>query len=221
MAIATVSEFKTYAGISGSTLDAALAVMISGVQSEMELVCRRLFDYQHDASEYYDGTDTDAIVLRNAPVITSSVTVRRVDPGSGATLYTYPAASLDIDGEAGIIRLANSADVWLAGGDAPVVAYERQAMSPRFPRGKRNIYVLYACGYSDTESAAQDVPASLKMALYDLVNARLASRLRDGTLRSEGLGNYNWTAGEVTTLVGWKKMLVERCAPWLRLGSTA
>ena len=225
MAIATASEYKTYAGISGTTYDARLAVILPGVQAEMERVCNRNFDLATSQVEYLDGTDTAWLVLKNAPIY-SIDTIKLVTNTGGTVVVqlTYTATAWNIDVETGVLNLINSRDVWVIGeGDSPLPVWDRQATSAGFPRGHRNIQVTYTSGYGTGEGPAglQDYPADLKMAFYDLIGIRLAQGAKDPTLRSESLGSYSYTNGDMTLTNNWSKLLVEKCAPFKRLGVLA
>lgn len=227
MAIATTAEYKVWAGISGSTYDSVIAVVIAGVQKEMEDYCGRLFDYQDDAVEYYDGTDTDYLVVANVPIraIASIKVVANSGSAVPTVLYTYPTTAYSFDQNTGVIRLLGGSDSFIyddENGIGAAPAFERAATSARFPAGYRNIQVSYDAGYGASPAQAV-MPDSLKLALYKLVDMQMAMRGKDTSLASENLGQYSYTraAGAGGNLGDYQKMLASLMAPWRRLGVVA
>lgn len=227
MAIATTAEYKVWAGISGSTYDSVIAVVIAGVQKEMEDYCGRIFDYQDDAVEFYDGTDTDYLVLANVPIRTIASIKLVTYSGSAVptVLYTYPSTAYNFDTATGVLRLLGGSDSFIYDdergiGAAPV--FERAATTARFPAGHRNIQVMYEAGYGSSP-ATYTMPDSLKLALYKLVDMQMALRGKDTSLASENLGQYSYTraSGSGGNLGDYQKMLASLMAPWRRLGVVA
>lgn len=76
MAIITLAEYKTFQGITGTSEDAKLTVMIGAVNAEIKQYCRQNFE-QATYTEFYSGTGTRNIVLRKRPV--QSVSEARLD----------------------------------------------------------------------------------------------------------------------------------------------
>lgn len=224
MAIATTAEYKVWAGISGSTYDSVIAVVIAGVQSEMETYCGREFDYNADTQDLYDGTGSDTLVIRNAPITSNNTTIKLVD-ALGNVLMTYPASSYKIDLNTGVTRLVSSVTTWqYRDNDTAAPVYVGTGDHPCFPDGHRNILVTYQGGYGDAQSGSSyRMPDSLKLALYKLVDMQMAMRGKDLSLASENLGQYSYTraAGAGGNLGDYQKMLASLMAPWRRLGVIA
>lgn len=221
MAIATATEYKVWAGISGSTYDSVIAVIIAGVQDEMEDYCGRLFDYDEARVSLVDGTDSAEIVIPHTP-ISSISTLRAVTP-SGDVVISYTSSQYTYDQYTGVLTLANSKDVWIyEDGDMSSPVFDRSATSARFPRGFRNIRVAYGGGYGDSP-AVTTMPDSLKLALYKLVDMQMAMRGKDTSLASENLGQYSYSRAQGVggNLIDYQKMLASLMAPWRRLGVIA
>jgi len=221
VAIASTAEYKVWAGISESTYDSVIAVIIAGVQDEMEKYCGREFDYSSGQEDILDGTGTNWLVLRNAPLYTNTVVLKLIDPATADVLHTYAADEFDVNTQTGIITLGGTvADGWVFDDDGAAPVYTRSGTIPRFPVGTRNITAEYDAGYGTPNTA---MPAALKLALYRLVDMQMALRGKDPSLTSENLGQYSYSrgAGSGAALGDYQKMLASYMAPWRRLGGVA
>lgn len=187
MAIITTSEYKTYAGISGSAYDAQLDVLIPGLQAEFERQVGRVFD-SATFTEYVDGASSPTIGVSNYPV-TSVTSVSLIDR-SETVVYTYDATGYKVEASTGLIS-RECGGLW-GGVDmyAPLVQPMVFAKAPSFPDGWRNIRVVYVGGYQSNA-----MPADLKMLMYDMTAVRLAQIGQDVTMESENLGHYSYKRG--------------------------
>ena len=207
MAIISTSEYKTYAGISGTTYDAQLDVLIPGLQAELERQTGRVFDTA-TFTEYVDGADSPVIAVQNTP-LTSVTSVALIDR-SETVVYTYDATGYKIEASTGLISrqcggMWGSADMY-----APLANPMVFAKSPPFPDGWRNIKIVYVGGY-----AGGAMPADLKLLMYDLTATRLAQIGQDMGMKSETLGHYSYDRGDnsasvwsifATRVNGWKRV---------------
>lgn len=194
MAITTTSDYKTYAGISGSSLDSVIALMVSAAQSIAESFCDRLFD-SATYTEKYDGKGSARFVLRNIPV--ASITSVTVTGGDGTTDYTLASTEFKFDGASGIVeltpsyngRFAISAQEWgLSDGfDSLMTWGESPTISDQF----KNITAVYVGGYSS-------MPSDLVWANWRIIDAMMAKRRRDGSVMSESLGAYSVQYGNTS-----------------------
>ena len=205
MAIITTAEYKTYAGITATTYDAQLNVLIPGLQAELETRCGRVFDTA-TFTEQVDGANSPTISVQNAPItsVTSIVLIDRAE----AVLYTYPATGYKIDAKAGLVSRQvggfwGSYD-WRAPLNGPT-AFEH---GPEFPDGWRNVQIVYVGGY-----ASNAMPLDLKRLMYDLTTTALALIPVDVTLKSERLGHYSYERGSV----GLWDAFASRVRPWVRV----
>lgn len=218
MAITTASDYKTWAGISASTYDARLAVLIPYMQSRVENYCRRVFDYA-SFTEKVDGTGTDCIYVANAPIKTlTSVTVVYDSTSSTAldtSLYTF---STDDTGR-----------IWLYGGARQRLGMSDtgQTLDPswgyvnQFPVGRENITVVYAGGFGGV--GATYPPALVAAFMELLAEALLTSTAAAGgtvagsaigLLKSKTLGQASETYRDLDDL--WSRSM-QRFYPWRRL----
>lgn len=208
MAIISASDWKTYKGISATTYDAQLAVVIPAAQSAVEQWCGRVFDTA-TFTEKHNGNGWHRIVVKNAPITTlTSVTVVGPDGTSetvDSTTYTYEA-------ETGIIGFQPasegvlSVDEWGEPGNDGV-----WDVSPKFSDGFQNISVVYVGGYS-----SGTMPAGLKLAMYqyvDVLMAQAVAGVGTGAFKSERLGDYNY---ERMTGEESEALMVRLFGPWRR-----
>lgn len=202
MAIITTAQYKTYAGITASTWDTQLGVLIPAVQDQLEKLCGRRFD-TGTYTEYIDGANSPTIYVQNAPItsVTSVSLINRAE----TVVYTYDATGYKVDLEAGLISRQVGG---FAGGydnrmplNGPT-AFERV---PQFPDGWENIKIVYVGGYSS-------MPTSLQYLMYRLVGAAFAQIAADVGMKSETLGNYSYTRVDgsfweqfKTEIQGWKR----------------
>lgn len=211
MAIITASDWKSYKGISATTYDAQLAVIIPAAQSAVEKWCDRIFDTA-TYTEKINGNDWHRIVLRNVPVTTlTSVSVVGPDGSSstiGSTSYTFEA-------ESGVIGFQPANEGVLVVDDWGAINTNAQWIStPRFSNGFQNISVVYVGGYS-----SGTMPAGLKLAMYqyvDVLMAQATAGVGAGAFKSERLGDYNY---ERMTSEESESLMVRLFGPWRRLTS--
>jgi len=136
-----------------TTDDDRIQTLINLISGRIAEWCDRIFITGTYTAELYDGTGTEALVLRQRPV--STVTAIIVD-GVAATVaeiaaFNTAGAAYKIDYPAGII-------------------YKILDWS----KGKRNISVTYAAGY-----ASADIPPGLKEVCAEWVILLLEGRMKD------------------------------------------
>jgi len=187
MAIITTAQYKSYAGISVSTYDTQLNVLIPAIQAQLEDICDRSFD-TGTFTEYIDGAGSPTIGVRCPPI--ASVTSVQLIDRSETVVYTYDATSYKVDSAPGLISRQVSGFGGTYNATAPLpspMPFERQ---PQFPDGWRNIKVVYVGAYGASPGTA--VPASLQLLMYQLVDAAFAQIGQDRGLKSETLGHYKY-----------------------------
>lgn len=188
MAIASLSEYKAWAGITGSSEDSILTTLLSAAQAAMERLCGRQFD-EATVTETVNGTGGETIQIRRFPVsILTDVEVRtglsswsELDPSTyrlvpetgilyslGYTPARVPVASADLD------------DLG--------VSYSTFAGGGCWPSEPQSVRLSYVGGYS-----AAAMPADLKVALYRMVDGLYAARRRDMAVKAESIGAYSVT----------------------------
>lgn len=196
MAIATTAEYKTYAGISVTTWDAQFDVIIPAVQKAIERVCGRVFDTA-TFTEYLDGLGSDVLQLSNPPIASiTSIQILTV-PGENPTAVDSGNYTFNTGGEEGIVRLEPTSTRRFPYDSfgMPNTAGPQYGIYPCWPKGFRNIKVVYVGGYGSSPASAT-MPADLKLALYRIVDVVFAQVRQDLTLKSENLGSYSYTRAE-------------------------
>lgn len=190
MAIITATQYKTYAGVSDTSLDAQLAVIIPAVQAELERLCGRVFDGA-TFTEYYDGLNASTINLKNGP-IASVTSVALVSIDHATTYYTYGTTGYGIELDTAILSLYQGADRFTAVPETDGLPIPRNfTRGNTFPRHHRNVKVVYVGGYGASPYTA--MPADLQMLMYRLVAFEMAEIGKDLTLAGEKLGDYSYT----------------------------
>lgn len=176
MAIIAASDYKTWKGISATTWDAQLAVMVPAAQAMAERFCDRAFDYNAAYSETVDGTGSLYLFISNTPIASITSVTRILDDGSTETVDSSAYRKGHAD-TGTVVRLGSG---W---GDC----------RSRWTEGVQNYTVVYAGGYGSPGPA---VPADLKVALYQLIDQWLADSPGGGLgpqFQSENLGDYSYT----------------------------
>jgi len=136
----SISEFKSYEGITGFTEDGKLNLIIPSVSALVRNYCGKSFNqyFAVDKTEYFSFRfDMDVLFPSECPVI--SITSLAADYGDGYEVVT--ASEYGIDLKIDTIRLKNG----------------------KFPIGVSTVRLVYKGGYAT-------IPADLKLALIDLIN---------------------------------------------------
>jgi len=197
VALITLTEYKTYAGISGSGDDTVLQVLIDAAIDAVERFCGRDAGGFESGTktEDYDGRASEYLFLRSWPV-TAIATVKT--RSSDGTLSTMDSTSYRIHNSRNLVRTGVRRGRFVyedfAVGEMPdlLPAFDVQ---PQFQEGLGNVQVVYTGGFAT-------VPSSLKMACYRLVDMMWASRRRDPAFQSESIGTYSYTLGATGFTVG-------------------
>jgi hypothetical protein len=183
LALVTAAEYKAYAGISDTSQDARLAVLIPAIQDEIERYCGRGFESAVRV-EHLDGTGTGEIRVSNAPII--SLESVSIIYGEG-DLHEYSSTAYTFtDDDTGAIWLYGGrfADRGLDVDGFPVGHSEGRV----WPKGRKNIRVEYTGGYTA-------IPPALKLVVYRLLDEAIVQAGKDMSLQSESLGAYSYSRG--------------------------
>ncbi|MFW9928140.1 MAG: phage head-tail connector protein [Candidatus Thorarchaeota archaeon] len=164
MEFITVSEVKTYLGITGSSEDTNLGTLVDSVNTFIPNYTNRTWDLTTYTEELYDGSGHAALILKNRPVVsiseilvnTEEVTERSDVNEIGWFVYDY---------DQGIVYNNN---LWT--------------------RGRGNIQVSYIAGYEDADA----LPSDLKHACLELASFFRTMRGKSGIV-SEALGSYSYS----------------------------
>ena len=187
----TASEYKTYAGISGSGFDTVIGVLIDVVSEQVRLYCFRDRTTGFESgtkTEYYDGNDGAEIILKEWPVTALTSVDFVQDDGS---LESQDTDGFRYQGSSGRFRYLGSQRGRFtidADGSTTFAAF---GDSPAFPGGMQNVKVVYTGGYST-------IPDAIKYACYRAIDIAFARRRQDLNMQSESLGGYSYTRAQAT-----------------------
>ena len=170
MAIITLSDLKSFLGISDNSKDANLQIFVDSANEFVPRYCRRVFDSTAYVKELYDGPGTNKLILNQYPIISIEGIWEYGDPVSERGVYT---SILDIDGY--YIKDPRSGIIY-------------HGLCWQLGRG--SIEVSYTAGYAT-------IPADLKHATL-LVAAYFDNTAAKQGIRSESLGSYGYSlAGDI------------------------
>lgn len=185
MALVSLSDYKTFEKITGTSEDTRLQMILDAAESWIENYCGRDFEQGSKTETHSGGAST--IRLLSAPV--NSLTSISVLSSSGVVSGTIALTSVMYDASTGIISTIG-----------PVVApsYSDCLMdlgtvyeSPIFPPGFRNIQVVYNGGY-----ASGSIPDDLHFAVFAVADWLKANAGSSVTYQSESIGAYSYTKGD-------------------------
>ena len=165
MALFTLTEFKAYAGITGTDDD----VKLQAIVDEVNLTVKRYLGYNPEATDYtaelYDGPGTNSLKLNHFPIISVTTVTVYSDTLEAVTLAER------CDGDEGY---------YIRDADAGILMN-----NDLWPRGRGVIEVTYRAGYAT-------VPADLKRACYVIAQYYKNISKTPGVV-SETMGSYSYT----------------------------
>jgi hypothetical protein len=187
MALTTISEYKSYAGISGSTLDSILTTLLSVAQDQIERYCDRPAGGFESGSktENVDGTGSEYMLVKCWPVTSVTTLKYRTMDGS---LVTVAASDYRLEASLGRITRTGAASGRFAFDDGytPLEGVAEFATYPQFAEGLGNYEVVYVGGFST-------VPDALKLAVWKQMDHLYGTRRKSGNAKSESIGDYSIT----------------------------
>lgn len=191
----TATEYKTYAGISGSGFDTVIGVLIDVVSEQIRIWCGRDRTTGFESgtkTEYYDGNDGAEIILKEWPVTALTSVDFVQDDGSldsqTTTDFRYQASNGRF-AYIGSLRGRFVEDQWGS-------VYAGFGDTPAFPAGMQNIKVVYTGGFST-------IPDAIKYAAYRAIDIAFARRRKDLTIQSESLGGYSYSRAQASPDVSY------------------
>jgi hypothetical protein len=181
LALVTIADYKTYAGISGTSQDTRLTLLVSLVDDWFNKLTGKTLG-SSTLTEFYDGNGTATLNLNTYPVASITSIEYRDDEG---TYSTVDATSYRFEAGTGIVTLLGSQPV-LAYTD-PVNRLPRTSLvwSSAWTPGFQNYRVIYVAGYSS-------VPASLQYAAFLAMDMMLANAGQSGMFNAESIGQYSY-----------------------------
>lgn len=177
MSLVTLENVKTFLGITGTSKDSLLNLLIPQASSMFETLVDRTFDQTTYTNEEYDGSGNREIQLDHYPVITFTMLEKRNTFDNKDDWEEINSTDYWVDNDTGIItRTTNFLD-WDTQYRDPELSTEIQ-----FELGKRNYRATYTAGYAEIP---QDVQGVVMMMIGELVNTR-----NKGGIESETLGDH-------------------------------
>lgn len=155
---------KAYLGISGTSYDTLLTDLIGAASKAVEGYCRRPFEAA-SYTEYLDGNADTVLQVSKVPV--TSLTSVTIGPNE-ATPEVIAGSDFVLDQATGQIKLKPTSTA-----------------TPYFPRGFRNVKVIYAAGFAT-------IPDDVKLACAMIVSNAYNLHAKDNTLAAESLGDYSY-----------------------------
>jgi len=143
MALISLSEAKSYLGISDTSEDHYLQLIVNMVDKYVKKYTMRDLEATDYSKELYDGPGTNSLVLRNYPIISVTEVLERTEEVESATVSERVN-----EGDDGYYIL--NAEEGVLYRDVP------------WTRGRGSIEVTYQAGY-------EDLPDDLKWACLSIV----------------------------------------------------
>lgn len=187
MAIASTSEYKTHANISGSTEDTAIAGWLAETAAFIEKYLGRTFTTGAVTDEVYTGSGETILQLRAWPI--SSVSAVKFKAADGTTT-TIDSDTYRVNLRTGQIARQNFNSVRAPAWDdwtneLPTLG----APSPVWPNGFENILISY------TSTTSPDL-AGIKSAQFAMVDELRGTAGSDPSKQSESIDGYSYTKGQ-------------------------
>lgn len=194
MAITSVANYKTYRGISGTGLDAALAVIHPAVEEMLARHTGRTFEETTHTDEEYDGDGSQILHLKSWPVTTlTSVKYR----DSGGTSTALASSSYRLKSDRGRVTRLPFAHPSRFTSDSYGSVYDSGwGAYPCFTEGYGNYLVTYTAGYAEGE-----FPVELLHAIYQAIDVFVSQVGIDLTIQSETEGSYSYTRADVNMIL--------------------
>lgn len=185
--LVTTSEYKAYAGITVSTYDTLIGVLIDIACAQIRRYCGRNLTNGFETAtrtELYDGNGSAELQLKEWPV-TSITSVTLVDD-AGGTSALETTGDYRADLNTGVLRRLGAQHGRFAYDDMGQVSAPGWGVSPCWDDGFQNWSVVYVGGYTT-------IPDDLKYACYQVIDWLYAERRKNPALQSESLGSYSYT----------------------------
>jgi hypothetical protein len=198
MALFTLENLKTYLGISGTSEDVQLDLLVGMVDGLVKKYTRRDLEQTTYTNEIYDGPGTNSLLLNQYPVESITSVIQHTETISAVTLAERE------NGESGYyLRDAESGILW---------------NNDLWDRGRGIIQVTYKAGYyvgTTPPTGSFPLPDDLLYACYEACRYFRNVGKKAGLI-SESLGRYSYTLasslgdmqGELTIpVIGVKNVL--------------
>lgn len=178
-ALTTLARTKIFLGITNTTSDAKLELLINSVSAYIEKYTGRKFARATYTNEVYDGSSNSYLYLRNTPILTSDPISlsQRLSPQNEDDWEAIEASDYFVD---------NAGRISLIGHDSFSTGF-----TDHFSGGIQNFRATYTGGYILPSSEEfgddpeMDLPADLEQAVWEMVQAAFNQSTHQGIERSK------------------------------------
>lgn len=193
-ALTTVSRQKSFLGITSTTHDTVLELLINALSTHIENKTGRKFLRQTHTNELYNGKDSKSLYLKNFPVIQGQTFTlqQRNSAKNEDDWQTVDAEDYFIEYDSGRLVLTS-------------ISSFATAVTGQFDKGVQNWRVTYTAGYylpQDTEnftSGADDsLPSDLEMLVWEWVGLVFNKRKTQGVQRQKVRDIEVWFESEIS-----------------------
>lgn len=182
MALVTLADVKIFLGISGSTKDALLNLLIDQASTLIESLCDVTFS-STAYTELIDGNGTREILLRHSPVITFTSLEKRTAFDNTDSWETIATSDYWVETDSGKVTKTSSYADWDVVHKDPSLSDEMT-----FDYGKQNYRATYTAGYAT-------IPNDIQMAVMTVISSFYNTSSKMG-IKSETLGDRTLNLGE-------------------------
>jgi hypothetical protein len=184
MPLATVANYKAWAGINGTGSDAAITLMLAQAEASVRRYAGRDMTNGFESAnrtETYNGDGSAVLQLREWPITTLTTVEERDRAGTWTTL---DADEYRVDTRTGqLYRLGATwgriVSDFVGGGNNPSFG-----VSPAWSADPASVRVTYTGGYTT-------IPADIVAVVYMLIDYKLANAGGNPSATSETIGVYS------------------------------
>lgn len=193
--LTTVARFKTFINKTTNEDDTLIETFINIVSDLVEHYCDRRFKQTTYTDEYYNGTGTDKLLLKQYPVDeTTGVTIdERSGDFNEASWNSVDSSLFHVDWTAGIVELVGA----------------------RFAEVPKKYRIDYKAGYNfDNVTPGTTLQAcgigDLEFVVWQLVNDMYQNRTSVTGINSESIGNYSVSYDNDGLFTDLQRMILDK-----------
>jgi len=187
VALTTLSEYKTYAGITTTATDTRLTTLVSAADAFVKRYCGRSFE-SGPYTQVYNGTGDESLQLTEYPVTSITSVTQKFTDGTTSVLDsdTYRFESVTgllyrtFTGRGRYVRQDSTS--WRNDTEPA----QRFGNAYIWSKGYQNYTIVYVGGYAT-------IPDDLKLLVWKIVDWWFAGSGEDSSKQSESIGAYSYT----------------------------
>jgi hypothetical protein len=184
----TLTNVKTFIGISGSGKDDLLNLLIDQAGDLFESATGRTFEETTYTNEEYDGTGNRELQLKNYPIITFTRIQYRNTYDNTDSWTTINTSDYWVENDTGIITRTTTFSSWDVQFKDPQLTDE-----PTWSTGANNYRATYTAGYAT-------IPSDIQMAVMGIVSGLYNLRASAG-IESETKGDRTVRLADVDSIL--------------------